>query len=149
MKNTIRTLLLGWDRLGKVEQLTCNTRSKESIQKGKALVSVIKQGNNVLIFQEKGSWSGIQEMHFTNTLRWTLDRNVGVISLEHLRYGSNSPVFLVNLTPTTNYFLTSLHSHVCKKDTYTAKMYLHHHLIHLHWQILGPKKNTDMHSYYF
>lgn len=141
-----KTLLVAWNRLGEVKQLTCRTQSKECHQNGKASVSVTKK-ESILIFQEKGNWHG--KMHFTNTFRWTLDHDAGAISLEHLRYGSNSPVFLVSLIPLKNHFFTSLYSHICGRDAYTAKMHLDHHLIHLHWQILGPKKNTEIHSVYF
>jgi len=111
------------------------------------LVSVIKEEANVLVFHEKGSWSGKQEMNFTNVFRWTLDLNAGVISLEHLRYGS--PVFLVNLTPLSKHLLISLQPHTCGRDTYTGKMHLKSDGIHLHWSILEPKKNEEINSYYF
>jgi hypothetical protein len=86
-------------------------------------------------------------MQFSNKLRWTLGFSAGAISLEHLRYGS--AVFLINLVPLNDHSLISLHTHVCKNDTYTGKMHLNGDHIHLHWQILGPKKNEELDSYYF
>ncbi|PWU15529.1 MAG: hypothetical protein C5B45_02440 [Chlamydiae bacterium] len=140
-------LLLAWDRLAKIQHFSCNAKSKECTRKGKALVSVTKKGTHVLIFHEKGTWFGKQEMNFNNIFRWTLDLNTGVISLEHLRY--NSPVFLVNLTPLNNHLLISLQPHVCRKDMYTGKMHLKSDGVHLHWSIMGPKKSEEIDSYYF
>lgn len=140
-------LLLAWDRLTKTQQLTCSTKSEKFIRKGKALISVTKKGTNVLIFHEKGTWSGKQTMNFSNVFCWTLDLNAEVISLEHLRY--NSPVFLINLTPLSNHLLISLQPHTCGKDIYIGKMHLKPEGIHLHWNIIGPKKNEEIDSYYF
>ncbi len=139
-------LLSAWDRLTKIQQLTCNTKSKEFTRKGKALVSIKKEGTHVLVFHEKGTWSGKQEMNFNNVFRWTLDLNADVISLEHLRH--DSPVFLVNLIPLNNHLLISLQPHVCGKDIYTGKMHLKSDGVHLHWSIMGPKKNEEIDSYY-
>lgn len=147
MKN--RTLLSVWNQLKKVQQLTCNMQSKELTLNGKAQVSLIKEGSNVLIFHEKGSWSRKEEISFTNTLRWTLDLDAGILALEHLRYGLKAPTFLVHLVPFTSHLLTSMHSHVCKDDTYTAKMSFDHSCVHLNWHVVGPKKNEEIHSYYF
>jgi hypothetical protein len=76
-----------------------------------------------------------------------LDLNAGVISLEHLRYGS--PVFLVNLVPLSNHLLVSLQPHICRRDAYAGKMHLKSDGFHLHWSIVGPKKNEEIDSYYF
>ena len=140
-------LLAAWDRLTKIQQLICNTKSEVFTRKGKALVSVTKKGTNVLVFHEKGAWSGKPEMNFSNVFRWTLNLNAGVISLEHLRYVP--PVFLVNLAPLSNHLLISLQPHVCRRDTYIGKMHLKPDSIHLHWSIMGPKKNEKIDSYYF
>lgn len=146
-KNKIQVLLSAWNQLAKIQQLVCHAKSTELNRSGKAKVSVTNEESNVFVFHEKGSWSGKQEMNFSNKFRWTLDLNAGVISLEHLRYAS--PVFLVNLVPFNDHLLTSLHSHVCKNDIYTGKMHLNKDHIHLHWQVMGPKKNEELDSFYF
>ena len=140
-------LLPAWDRLAKIQRLSCITKSKEFTREGKALVSIKKEGTTLLVFHEKGTWSGKQEMNFSNVFRWTLDLNAGVISLEHLRY--NAPVFLVNLTPLNSHLLISLQPHICRRDIYTGKMHLKSDGVHLHWSIMGPKKNEEIDSYYF
>ncbi|MGL5264173.1 MAG: DUF6314 family protein [Candidatus Rhabdochlamydia sp.] len=147
MKEKNKIILSAWNRLAKIQQLVCHAKSIELNRSGKAAVSITKEGNNVFVFHEKGSWSGKQKIDFSNKLRWTLDLSAGAISLEHLRYGS--AVFLVNLVPFNDHVLTSLHAHVCKSDTYTGKMHLTDAHIHLHWQVTGPKKNEQLDSYYF
>ncbi len=88
-------------------------------------------------------------MSFSNTLRWILDRESGVISLEHLRLGPNAPVFLVRLVPKRNHFLISGESHLCGNDTYSAQVMWHQCSIRLSWRVIGPKKNEEIDYHYF
>lgn len=72
-KEKTQILLSTWDRLTKIQQLTCSTKSEKFTRKGNALVSVVKKEANVLVFHEKGTWAGKQAMNFSNVFRWTLD----------------------------------------------------------------------------
>lgn len=148
-------LLKFWEKLQGVAQLTFNakTKSKEGQGwngKGKGEVLVIKKGDNVLIFNEKGTWQGKQneEVSFSNVFRWTLDRSAGVIALEHLRRGPDHPVFLFHLAPSGKYSLSSVDSHLCGGDAYFGQIYFDRYSLRLNWRVIGPKKNEELDYYY-
>lgn len=144
-------LLSFWDRLKAVKQFTrlAHSRSRDESGwngKGRGEVLVSKPAETILVFQERGSWQMKQgqDISFSNTFRWTLDRSAGMISLEHLRHGPDQPVFLFYLTPTSNNLLASVDSHLCEEDVYLATVPWDHHSIRLNWRIIGPKKNEEM-----
>jgi hypothetical protein len=111
-------------------------------------VSVIEEKRNVILFQERGYWEEPQKIEFTNTLRWSFDYELGLISLEHLRYGWNRPVFLFHLAPSSQRTLQSIDSHLCREDCYFGKIDCTDQHIQFLWRILGPKKNdTLIHVY--
>lgn len=144
-----------WKQLSGVKTLNfhAKTRSLEETGrrgKGRGEVVVVKEQENVLIFQEKGSWRGEngQQTDFTNVFRWTIDKGAGMIGLEHLRFGMNHPVFLFHLIPTGKNQLASLDSHLCGGDTYLGKALFDTQGIQLNWRIIGPKKNEEIDYYY-
>jgi hypothetical protein len=63
-----------------------------------------------------------KETSFSNIFRWTLDPQVGMISLEHLRRGVDNPVFLFHLQPSSLHSLASIDSHLCAEDTYLGQI---------------------------
>ncbi len=133
-----------WERLKSVKYLTLYTKS----QKGMGDVQVVKESETVLLFQERGVWQGNQGIAFSNVFRWTLDRQAGLISLEHLRLGPNAPVFLFHLAPTDSQSLASVEAHLCAEDAYLAQAIWDSHSIRLHWRVIGPQKNEEMEYYY-
>lgn len=140
-----------WDRLKTVKELTllAKTRSKEGCGwdgNGKGNVLVAAGNDGVLTFHERGSWQvqQNQELTFSNTFRWTLDRDAGLISLEHLRLGPNNPVFLFHLAPTGSHLLASVDSHLCEEDVYLAQVSWDRQHIRLSWRVIGPNKNEEM-----
>ncbi len=142
-------LLSFWERLKSVKQFIRIAKSKDENGwngKGKGAVLVSNPTDNVLIFHERGSWQVKldKDISFSNIFRWTLDQSAGVISLEHLRFGPDQPVFLFHLTPTGNHLLASVDSHLCEEDVYLATIPWDQHSIRLNWRIIGPKKNEDM-----
>lgn len=144
-------LISFWERLKSVKQFTRHAQSRSKDEngwdgKGKGEVLVSKPSDNVLIFHERGSWQVklAQDIGFSNTFRWTLDRSVGMISLEHLRLGHDKPVFLFHLTPTGNNLLVSVDSHLCEEDVYLATVPWDLYSIRLNWRVNGPKKNEEM-----
>jgi hypothetical protein len=144
-----------WKRLGSVKHLLFHARTKLKEEggwqgRGQGEVSVTHEGENILIFQEKGSWKNEmnKEIDFSNTFRWTFDQSRGVISLEHLRRGPNHPVFLFHLAPSKNHCLISLDPHHCAADTYFGQLFCDQHSLRLHWRVIGPKKNEEMDYYY-
>ncbi len=154
-ENKTHVLLKFWEKLIKVEQLTFNAKSKAKEElgwngKGKGEVGVTKEGSNILIFNERGSWQGKQgeEVSFSNVFRWTLDRREGMISLEHLRRGPEHPVFLFHLVPTSKSSLSSVNSHLCEGDTYFGQIHFDRYSLRLNWRVIGPKKNEEIDYYY-
>jgi hypothetical protein len=144
-----------WKRLSRVKQLTFHAKTKSREEggwngKGKGEVAIIKEGENVLIFNEKGSWQGKdgKEISFSNIFRWTLDPHVGMISLEHLRQGIDNPVFLFHLQPSGLHSLSSKDSHLCAGDTYLGQILCAQNCLRLKWRVIGPKKNEELHYYY-
>ena len=122
-RNTTAILLLFWNKLNAVRNVTFHAKTKSKEQggwdgKGTGEVMISKEGNEILIFNEKGvrNNSHEAEVNFSNVFRWTLDRDIGVISLEHLRRGPDHPVFLFHLAPSGKHSLSSVDSHLCEGD---------------------------------
>lgn len=154
-ENKRQVLLAFWEKLMGVTQLTFHAKTKSKEErgwngKGQGEVTVTKEGMNILIFHEKGSWQGKQgaEVNFSNVFRWTLDRNSGVISLEHLRRGPEHPVFLFYLAPSGKHSLSSIDSHLCEGDTYFGQIHFDRYSLRLNWRVIGPKKNEELDFYY-
>jgi len=154
-KDSGQILFLFWNRLSQVKHLMFNAKTKSKEEngwngRGKGEVTVVKEGDNVLIFNEKGSWIGKdhKEIDFKNAFRWTFERTQGIISLEHLRYGLSHPVFLFHLIPSTQHSLSSLDSHFCEADTYFGQLFINQQSLRLNWRVIGPKKNEEMDYYY-
>jgi len=157
----MQVLLNFWDQLGKISQLSFQSAKavqEGSLQdtsgwegKGYGEVRAVKQGDRVLVFYEKGSWSSqvVSKMAFSNVFRWTLDRYAGVITLEHLRHGADHPVFLFHVAPAGPSALASMGSHLCGEDTYLGHIHFDEKVIHLNWRVIGPKKNEEIRYHYF
>ncbi len=150
-----QVLLTFWEKLQKVKTLMFNANTKVQQEggwhgKGQGEVTIIKESDHALLFQEKGTWQGKQgnELNFSNTFRWSFDRLSGVISLEHLRRGPDHPVFLFHLAPSGKNSLSSVDSHLCEGDTYFGQIYFDHHGLRLNWRVIGPKKNEEIDYYY-
>lgn len=154
-ENNIKVLLAFWEKLMGVTQLTFHAKTKSKEEKGwngkgQGEVIMIREGSHRLIFNEKGTWQGKQggAVSFSNIFRWTLDRNAGVISLEHLRRGPDHPVFLFHLAPSGKHSLSSVDSHLCEGDTYFGQIHFDQHSLRLNWRVIGPKKNEEIDYYY-
>lgn len=112
-------------------------------------MTVTKEPSHI-IFNEKGVWQGKDnEVNFKNVYRWTLDREKAVISLEHLRRGPEHPVFLCHFEAVGPRSLTSVHSHLCREDSYFCKIRYDKKFLVLNWRVIGPKKNEERDCYYF
>jgi hypothetical protein len=153
LHNPLDILLTFWQKLSKISQLkfTAKVKSPEegtSLKRGHGEVSVMSEGSQTLIFHEKGVWTG-PEIAFSNTFRWTLDRQTAMISLEHLRRGANHPVFLFHLAPTNRHTLASVDAHLCADDAYFGQLIKTASCLRLKWRVIGPRKNEEMDYYYF
>lgn len=154
-KEGIKLLYAFWKRLASVKNLTFAALSKSKEEsgwngQGKGSVLITKDGDNVLIFHEKGSWKDRagREIDFSNVFRWTLDSHAKVISLEHLRHGQDKPVFLFHLAPSGGQSLSSIDSHLCGEDTYFGQIVCDKHSLRLSWRVIGPRKNEEIQTYY-
>jgi hypothetical protein len=142
-----------WEKLKTIKQMTlqATSRAHETTGwngKGRGEILVVQENEKVIIFHERGLWLHGQNMTFSNTFRWTLDREAGMVSLEHLRLGPHSPVFLFHLAPSSNNILASIDSHLCEEDAYLAQVVWDRYSIRLNWRVIGPKKNEEMEYYY-
>lgn len=153
--NKSKVLQTFWERLLGITKLTYNAKRKSSEAsgwngRGVGEVVVTKEGSNILLFQEKGRWQGSEggEVNFSNIFRWTLDRTAGLISLEHLRYGKENPVFLFHLAPSGKNALSSVDSHLCEGDVYFGQIHFDRHSLRLQWRVIGPKKNAEIDYFY-
>jgi hypothetical protein len=151
-KQTQDVLLTCWQRLKAVKLLLINAKlhTESTMKKGKGDVKVVEESSSVILFQETGGWQidCEHEMHFSNTLRWTLDLSSETIGLEHLRRGATKPVFLFHLKPKGESLLSSIDSHLCGADTYFGQVQLSPHFLQLSWRIVGPKKNDRIECLY-
>ena len=118
-------------------------------QQGYGKIDKIWIHPNCFISYEKGVWyNDSSPIQFSNVLRWNFDLKENQISLEHLRYGLVSPVFLILLTESGDNCLTSCQAHQCKKDQYHMTLTWNDQGIYLNWNIQGPKKK-DLISYFY
>jgi hypothetical protein len=135
-----------WETLHQITHVTFLFQSRSGGKgHGTGEVNVQKTASGHLIFQEKGSWKGHEhEFNFRNVFRWSLNRIDGLLTLEHLRFGVNNPVFLFHLIPSGSHHLESAHAHLCGQDTYFGQLALNHGGVELIWRILGPQKNEEV-----
>lgn len=131
-----------WDRLGKVGKVSIQT---QTAGQGFGSVSLIKKEREI-VFTERGQWAS--GLDFNKTLRWKLDDSTGLISLEHLHYGEERPVFLFFLSPAGKNALQSIDSHLCAQDCYFGRIEFDESRIRFHWRILGPRKNEVLYHTY-
>lgn len=112
-------------------------------QRGQATVATLAPTPERLIFEERGQWLE-NGSAFSNAFRWTMDLDARLITLEHLRYGADHAVFLLNLAPTAAGTLESVDAHFCSGDTYLGNVRWDNQAIDLHWRIIGPRKNQKL-----
>ncbi|NGX60000.1 MAG: hypothetical protein KR126chlam3_01161 [Chlamydiae bacterium] len=138
-----------WKQLSAVNKLEFTSQCRKippsfESRKGIGEVKIQDKGEDEITFFEKGKWQGIHsksEVAFTNVFRWRLNPKTGLISLDHLRLGTNRPVFLFTLSLVDGNLFKTLQPHECKEDTYFGSVLFDKHYIQLNWRIVGPKKN--------
>ena len=147
-------LLNFWDQLAQVHSLVFSVishhPSNPTAQIGKAEVLVKKVSEHVVIFQEKGHWliDDVPSRAFSNSFRFSLDLKTSLVSVEHLRYGENHPVFLFHLALSGAKRLESVEAHVCGQDTYVGNFSWDEKGLKFQWRVIGPKKNDQLTYYY-
>lgn len=128
--------------MGSVSHFSINAKADSQWQAlGKGIVKLRKPDQLTLIWEEAGQWdSTLNNLEFSNTYRWTrIDHNE--IRLEHLRYGEDQPVQLVNVHCQHDDSWMSIEPHLCGQDSYQLDLKTEEKCLILNWQIKGPKKN--------
>ena len=138
-----------WDRLRTISGLLFKATSESETGwngEGRGIIQVDKPADNILLFSESGHWTptGGPKIAFRNVFRWTLQVDQPAITLEHLRFGPDNPVFLFELRPTTPSFWNTATPHLCGKDTYDAVLHITPDSLIMHWTIQGPAKNESV-----
>ena len=114
-----------WSLLQSVTALRFDARSELATGWngiGTGTVKVSQPEPAVVVFHEAGTWQspGRAEIRFANVFRWS---NSGESSrLEHLRFGTNNPVFLFDLAPGAGGEWHQVTPHMCREDCYTASL---------------------------
>jgi len=139
-------ILQFWDRLKTTSKLSLTAHAKGKWErKGYGVVNVKADRQNRLIFEVKGVWSDrTHQIEFTDSFRWSLDPIASIISLEHLRYGIDKPVFLFHLAPCKDDSLSSVGSHLCGKDSYFGHIHYDPGYLKVSWRVIGPAKNEQI-----
>jgi len=144
-------LIKAWEYLSHVSQMSIHFQLKKNSavnpsKKGKGSV-VVHQDASKITFDEKGIWTE-DKLSYHNKYRFSLNKNENLITLEHLRFGENNPVFLFHLTPTKQNILESINPHLCKHDTYFGWMEITELFLRLHIRTIGPNKNEKIEYIY-
>ncbi len=139
-----------WDRLAAVRSLRFDAVSRSATGwTGTGIGQVIagvEAGS--LVFQERGSWTPPtgRELVFTNTFRWS--KHGGLLRLEHLRHGTDNPVFLFDLAHRGAHEWREAEPHQCADDRYSASLTVNEGSIVLAWSIQGPRKDESIEYVY-
>lgn len=144
------TLTAAWNSLRTVRTVQFSAKSSSQVSgwnaSGRGTVIVGMVDDSTITFTESGKWrsdSG-KELEFNNVYRWTLVEDAGIIRLEHLRFGRNQPVYLLDLVPTDDTTLQSVSPHCCGADLYTAIMEFKNEAIYFRWNVKGPEKDEHI-----
>jgi hypothetical protein len=146
-----------WKRLRTVQRLSFVARSRAAPGcgwngSGEGTVRVEEFDFRTTLFHESGSWTpkAGRPILFSNVFRWTLDAGVRSVRLEHLRFGTEHPVYLFDMVSAGEGegILVSADPHVCREDYYAAWMEFDGQTIRLSWKITGPRKDETIEYLY-
>lgn len=140
-----------WPRLLRVHSLRFESQSRtgtgwNGVGEGRVEVEVPRE--EVLIWRESGTWrqNGGRDIRFFNTFRWTRQGNK--VSLEHLRFGENQPVFLFQLMPLDDGSWRDVEPHPCRQDHYSASLLIEEGALNLSWTVSGPTRDESINYVY-
>ena len=140
-----------WQRLLAVTQLRFEAHSRAGSKTGwnghgTGVVRVETVDYATILFHESGSWRQEfgQEIAFRNVFRWSVDDECDVIRLEHLRFGPDRPVHLLDLAAVGEGVLEAVEPHVCGPDNYSGRIECGPESVKLNWTVIGPKKNESI-----
>ncbi len=128
---------IAWQKFLKVTSFSTIVVSegKNSFSRnGKGSV-MVEMEQNVIFFHEEGDWK--DGITFSNKLRWT--KKEDRISLEHIRYGIDHPIYLFSLVPQGKSLVCD-QAHLCGDDTYLGSLKMDGDSLNLQYAIQGPSK---------
>ena len=129
-------------RLRRVQKFNVEISSaNDCLAAGQGTVDVENNTPGSITWRENGRWNHhFNYLEFTNVYRWSglYDSRLG---LEHLRYGDQNPVKLVELVKTSKNFWISACPHLCGQDSYQLTMSINANELTMVWHIDGPDKN--------
>lgn len=145
----VEFLLAVWKRLAAARSVTLSVRDGATgvVQaRGAGSVDVETVGGTEMVIRERGRWSAPRGpgAHFTDALRWTLDTDMAVLRLEHLRRGPDEPVPLVELVDDGEGGLEPLAPHLCGDDRYEGSLRMVDGVVEVAWRVTGPKKDQEI-----
>lgn len=108
----------------------------------------ITRGNEI-IFNENLRWENENSLllNSRNVYRWAFPDS-GNIRLDHLRFGKDKPVFLVEFSKSGENSWKSIEPHDCNNDLYSAELNFGNNNIILHWTVNGPTENYTLKTVY-
>ena len=108
---------------------------------GTGVVHVRDASADALTLEESGAWhpAGGPAVPVRTAQRWS--RAGDRLRLEHLRFGAEAPVFLVEMALGADGAWRAARPHVCAADRYRATLRLEGDEVVLQWQVGGPKKD--------
>lgn len=112
----------------------------------RSAVTVHRDGDTLIVSETGHAEIGGKAYDATDATRWTFSGRS--ISIEHLRYGPEHPVFLVTLTERDDGNWRSVEPHVCDEDLYHAELRIVGNELHLTWRVSGPKKDQTIRTVY-
>jgi hypothetical protein len=118
---------------------------------GEGVVKTEWQNANSLLYYEEGLFTGLRNktMKCSNVYRWQFNNEKQTVSLEHLRFGINHPVYLFDFIFQSEFQLISACPHLCSKDLYSATMLMEEKSLSLEWLIQKPASiSTIKYQYY-
>lgn len=143
------SLLVAWKLLCDAQSVSVSVHDAGdgAVQaRGSGSVSVEANGGAEVVIRERGRWAEPHGggAHFTDALRWTLDTDMALLRLEHIRRGPEEPVVLVELADDGNGGLTPLSPFLCGDDRYEASIRIMDDVVEVAWRVTGPKKSHEI-----
>jgi len=118
---------------------------------GTGAVAVSEPVAGVVVFAETGTWQpsapGRPAIGFNNMFRWSPAG--AALRLEHLRFGAEHPVLLIDMAPDVGGTWREISPHQCREDCYTASLAVEGGILVVAWSIVGPRKRESIRYTYW